>query len=43
MKKISVVGLKRHGSLSIGEDVDKLFEDIQTLEYNLEVALKRKP
>lgn len=43
LKKNSVVGLERHGSLSIGEDVDKLFEDIETLEYYLEVALKSKP
>ena len=29
----SHVGLERHGLMSIGDDVDKIFEDIETLEY----------
>ena len=28
-----IVALERHGSLSIGDDIDKIFEDIETLEY----------
>ena len=36
----SHVGLERHGLMSIGEDVDKIFEDIETLEYYCEVVLK---
>jgi len=32
-----IVGLERHGSLSIGEDIDRLFEDIETLEYYIDI------
>ena len=35
-----IVGLERHGSLSIGDDIDKLFEDIETLEYYIDIELK---
>ena len=35
-----IVGLERHGSLSIGTDIDKLFEDIETLEYYINIILK---
>lgn len=35
-----IVGMERHGSLSIGEDIDKLFEDIETLEYYINISLK---
>ena len=35
-----IVGLERHGSLSIGDDIDKLFEDIETLEYYTDIELK---
>lgn len=34
-----IVGLERHGTLSIGEDIDKLFEDIETLEYYIKIFL----
>ncbi len=37
-----IVGMKRHGSLSIGNDIDKLFEDIETLEYYIDIVLKSK-
>ena len=37
-----IVGLERHGSLSIGHDIDKLFEDIETLEYYINIELKSK-
>ena len=37
-----IVGLERHGSLSAGDDVDKLFEDIETLEYYISIQLKSK-
>ena len=33
-----IVGLERHGTLSIGEDIDKLFEDIETLEYYIKIS-----
>jgi ribulose-5-phosphate 4-epimerase/fuculose-1-phosphate aldolase len=32
-----IVGLERHGSLSIGDDIDKIFEDIETLEYYIKI------
>ena len=38
-----IVGLRNHGSLGIGNNLDKLIEHIETLEYYLEVALKSKP
>ena len=34
--------MERHGSLSIGPDLDKIFEDIETLEYYIDIALKSK-
>ena len=34
------VGLERHGLMSIGDDVDKIFEDIETLEYYCNIVLK---
>ncbi len=37
-----VVGMERHGSLSIGHDIDKIFEDIDTLEFYIDIALKSK-
>lgn len=37
-----IVGLERHGSLSIGHDIDKIFEDIETLEYYINIHLKSK-
>lgn len=37
-----IVGLERHGSLSIGHDIDRLFEDIETLEYYIDIKLKSK-
>lgn len=37
-----IVGLERHGSLSIGHDIDRLFEDIETLEYYIDINLKSK-
>ena len=37
-----IVGLERHGSLSIGENVDTVFENIETLEYYIDCFLKTK-
>ena len=37
-----IVGMERHGSLSIGNDIEKLFEDIETLEYYINIYLKHK-
>ena len=33
-----IVGLRNHGSLSIGENLDKLIEDIEILEFYLEIV-----
>jgi len=35
-----LVGLERHGSLSIDSDSDKIIEDIETLEYYIDSFLK---
>ena len=37
-----IVGMERHGSLSIGHDIDKIFEDIETLEYYIDIKNKSK-
>ena len=37
-----IVGMERHGSLSIGNDIELLFEDIETLEYYIDIYLKSK-
>tara|TARA_A200000159_G_scaffold158577_1_gene176037 strand:- start:645 stop:1238 length:594 start_codon:yes stop_codon:yes gene_type:complete len=37
-----IVGLERHGSLSIGENVDRIFENIETLEYYIGCILNTK-
>lgn len=42
LKDHDIVALERHGSLSIGNDVDKIFEDIETLEYYTGIELKTK-
>tara|TARA_A100001015_G_scaffold267264_1_gene317155 strand:+ start:1311 stop:1940 length:630 start_codon:yes stop_codon:yes gene_type:complete len=33
-----IIGLERHGTLSIGNDIDKIFEDIETLEYYIKAT-----
>ena len=35
-----LVGLERHGTLSIDSDSDKIIEDIETLEYYIGSYLK---
>jgi L-fuculose-phosphate aldolase len=42
LKDNDVVGLERHGSLSVGDDIDKIFEDLETLEYYIDIHLKSK-
>lgn len=42
LKENDIVALERHGTLSIGADVDKIFEDIETLEYYSGIELKEK-
>ena len=37
-----IVGLERHGSLSVGDNIEKLYEDIETLEYYIKIALQSK-
>lgn len=40
--KHDIVALERHGSLSIGSDMDKIFEDIETLEYYTGIELNTR-
>ena len=40
LKNNDIIGLERHGTLSIGNDIDKIFEDIETLEYYIDVFFK---
>tara|TARA_B100000902_G_scaffold398715_1_gene466543 strand:- start:99 stop:689 length:591 start_codon:yes stop_codon:yes gene_type:complete len=42
LKNNEIVGLERHGSLSIGNDIDKVYENIETLEYYIDIAIKSK-
>lgn len=42
LNKHDIVALERHGTLSIGSDVDKIFEDIETLEYYSGIELKER-
>lgn len=37
-----IVGLEKHGSLSIGDNIDNIFENIETLEYYIDIFLKTK-
>lgn len=36
----NIVGLERHGTLSVGSDIHKLVEDIETLEFYTNIFLK---
>ena len=40
LKNNDIIGLERHGTLSIGNDIDKIFEDIETLEYYIDIYFK---
>ena len=42
LKNNHIVGLERHGSLSIDSDLNKIFENLETLEYYIESYLKSK-
>ena len=42
LKGNDIVALERHGSLSIGDDIDKIFEDIETIEYYTGIELNAK-
>ena len=35
-----IIGMERHGTLSIGEDMDKIIENIDTLEFYTNIVLK---
>ena len=37
--KNDIIGLEKHGSLSIGNDIDEIFEYIETLEYYINIFL----
>ena len=34
-----IVGLERHGTLSIGDNIDKIIENIETLEYYIKIYM----
>lgn len=40
--KNDIIALERHGSLSIGHDIEKVYEDIETLEYYINISLNSK-
>ena len=40
--KNDIVALERHGSLSIGNDIEKIYENIETLEYYINISLNSK-
>ena len=37
LKDHSIIALEKHGSLSIGNDIDNIFEDIETIEYYINI------
>lgn len=37
-----VIGLEKHGSLSIGNNIDEIFENIETLEYYIKIYLNSR-
>lgn len=42
LKDHDIVALEKHGSLSIGTDIDEIFENLETLEYYTDIELKFK-
>ena len=40
LKNNDIVGLERHGSLSIDSDLNKIYENLETLEYYIDAYLK---
>ena len=40
LQEHDIVALERHGTLSMGSDIDKIMEDIETLEYYTGIELK---
>lgn len=37
-----IIGLEKHGTLSIGSNIDEIFENIETLEYYIKIYLNSK-
>lgn len=37
-----IIGLEKHGTLSIGSNIDEIFENIETLEYYIKIFLNSK-
>ena len=37
-----IIGLEKHGTLSIGNNIDEIFENIETLEYYIKIFLNSK-
>ena len=42
LKNNDIVGLEKHGSLSVGDNIDEIFENIETLEYYINIYLNSK-
>ncbi len=42
LKNNDIIGLEKHGSLSIGDNIDEIFENIEILEYYIGIYLKSK-
>ena len=40
LRNHDIIGIERHGSLSKGPDIEKIFEELETLEYYLDSYLK---
>lgn len=40
LKDNDIIGIERHGSLSKGQDIEQIFEELETLEYYLDSYLK---
>ena len=36
----TMIGLKQHGTLSIGSDINEIVEHLETLEYYLDIYFK---
>lgn len=42
LREHDIVALEKHGTLSMGTDIDKILEDIETLEYYVDIELTTK-
>jgi ribulose-5-phosphate 4-epimerase/fuculose-1-phosphate aldolase len=42
LKNNNIIGLEKHGSLSMSDNIDEIFENIETLEYYINIYLNSK-